>query len=467
VFSKSAPAPLLASTDLKRRASADGPSGTTAFKARTKSVKFIPLKGRRAKEKVRQKAGGGSSSGADSPSPREPPPLHSFTFFDIPPLEVARQITVVDDEAFKAIMPHELLTYVRKTKEDAPNVRALIARFNYTTRWVATQVLSQKQVVRRGLVLSRLIIIAEELRALNNLSACMGRQSCPLSSLPRLVGTLFCLLLVHALLGTCGARSFGHFSCTHTTLPSHTLSISNTNSPASRTLTPLQLTRPPLEFARLSLALAHMSACPRAHSCTLMFTISVCSCARARSLSPTHNTHTLAAFVGALQSSAIHRLKRTWTLLPGETLEYWDRLLELVRPDGSFTIMRSYLSKVNPPLIPHLGMYLSDLTFIEDGNPDFLFYRDDTTHNTDLVNILKLRRISNVVGEWAMFQQKPYHFAPVLRYQMLLLDQGVMDSKEMYAKSLRLEPRAPPKPVLIGVNKSLSPRRRVIPRAGN
>ena len=48
-----------------------------------------------------------------------------------------------------------------------------------------------------------------------------------------------------------------------------------------------------------------------------------------------------------------------------------DKLQLLVSSDGRFRNLRDALHRTDPPCIPYLGMYLSDLTFIEEGTPNF------------------------------------------------------------------------------------------------
>lgn len=48
--------------------------------------------------------------------------------------------------------------------------------------------------------------------------------------------------------------------------------------------------------------------------------------------------------------------------------------------DNNFKIFRDSLRTVSPPSIPFLGLYLSDLTFIEEGNSNYLDENGSTQH---------------------------------------------------------------------------------------
>lgn len=65
------------------------------------------------------------------------------------------------------------------------------------------------------------------------------------------------------------------------------------------------------------------------------------------------------------------------------------KLQAVVCSDGRFRLMREALHRSDPPCIPYLGMYLTDLSFIEEGTPDF------TTDG--LLNFSKMRMVS---GHW-------------------------------------------------------------------
>ena len=50
--------------------------------------------------------------------------------------------------------------------------------------------------------------------------------------------------------------------------------------------------------------------------------------------------------------------------------------------------MREALHRCDPPCIPYLGMYLTDLSFIEEGTPNF-------TEDGGLLNFSKMRMVSH------------------------------------------------------------------------
>ncbi len=65
----------------------------------------------------------------------------------------------------------------------------------------------------------------------------------------------------------------------------------------------------------------------------------------------------------------------------------YDDISALMARESNFQKFREHLHSVDPPCIPYLGVYLTDLTFIEDGNKDF---------SNGLINFDKRRKISAV-----------------------------------------------------------------------
>jgi len=79
------------------------------------------------------------------------------------------------------------------------------------------------------------------------------------------------------------------------------------------------------------------------------------------------------------------------------------------------------------------GMYLTDLTFIEDGNPDLL--------QDGYVNFLKRRRIATVIREIRQYQQTPYNFQTIPEILQFAKDVQGLDEAQAYSLALLAEPK--------------------------
>lgn len=80
-------------------------------------------------------------------------------------------------------------------------------------------------------------------------------------------------------------------------------------------------------------------------------------------------------------------------------------------------------------------MYLTDLTFIGDGNPDILNGRQD------LINFDKRRKIAFVISEIKQWQQLSYNFAEEKTIADYMLSIEGLTEKALYKYSLICEPR--------------------------
>ncbi|XP_038669380.1 ras-specific guanine nucleotide-releasing factor 1 isoform X2 [Scyliorhinus canicula] len=147
-----------------------------------------------------------------------------------------------------------------------------------------------------------------------------------------------------------------------------------------------------------------------------------------------HNYNAVLVITSALNRSAIFRLKKTWLKVSKQTKALIDKLQKLVSSEGRFKNLREALKNCDPPCVPYLGMYLTDLAFIEEGTPN---YTED-----GLVNFSKMRMISHIIREIRQFQQTAYKIeqqSKVARY--LLVQLNVMDEESLYEASLRIEPK--------------------------
>ncbi len=70
-----------------------------------------------------------------------------------------------------------------------------------------------------------------------------------------------------------------------------------------------------------------------------------------------NNFNALMAILAALNSSPIHRLKRTKELLSSKTNSVLEDLKHLMAPGQNFSNYRNRLRSVNPPCVPFLGNF--------------------------------------------------------------------------------------------------------------
>jgi len=239
---------------------------------------------------------------------------------DIDPMEISRQIALIEQGFYKAIRPRECLNqrWNSKTKEiDAPNILAMIHRFNYFSRYVTGEIVKLHKLKDRQKLVERFIIIAIKCREINNYNGLM-------------------------------------------------------------------------------------------------------------------------AIIAGLEDSAVHRLYKTWEIVNDNLKKTYESLRQLMSSTQNYKQFRLSLHIANPPCIPYMGVYLTDLTFIEDGMPD--------KFQGDLINFVKRKKISVVIREIQQYQQTPYALDSVECIQYFLKEvtkpEGTLPTNQSYQMSLNVEPRS-------------------------
>jgi len=246
--------------------------------------------------------------------------ITAFSLLDIEPIEVARQLTLVEYNLYKKIRPYECINqnWNRSDKEKiAPNILSFINRFNEVSNWVATEVLRQDDLKSRQKCVIWLIKMAEKCLELNNLNAVLE-------------------------------------------------------------------------------------------------------------------------IVSGLSQAHIFRLKQTWAGVAGKYVQSLDSMRTLVERSNNHKSLRDYMARVKPPCVPYIGVYLTDLTFIEEGNKDFL-----SVSGAYLINFDKSRRLARVIQEILLYQQIPYCLQIVPFLLKYLSKLTCYDEGTLYKISLHLEPRTP------------------------
>ncbi|PNS19323.1 hypothetical protein CAC42_2500 [Sphaceloma murrayae] len=149
-----------------------------------------------------------------------------------------------------------------------------------------------------------------------------------------------------------------------------------------------------------------------------------------------NNFSTLTSIISALGTAPIHRLGRTWAQVNQKTMTTLEAMRKLMGSTKNFLEYRETLHKANPPCIPFFGVYLTDLTFIEDGIPSII-------KKTNLINFAKRAKTAEVIRDIQQYQNVPYALQPVQELQDYILRnmQSAGDVHEMYERSLQVEPR--------------------------
>ncbi|SPQ27178.1 4465a33a-1f7b-4d0d-baab-087cb8669f1a [Thermothielavioides terrestris] len=158
------------------------------------------------------------------------------------------------------------------------------------------------------------------------------------------------------------------------------------------------------------------------------------------------NYDALMAITCGLTATSIKRLKLTWDAVPAKRKEMLKSLQAAVDFNQNFKVLRAQLHDQVPPCLPFLGMFLTDLTFVDVGNPA------TKTSDTGLtvINFDKHTRTAKCIGELQRFQI-PYRLTELPDFQDWLAAQidGVREKDTPgsnaqaahYRKSLLLEPR--------------------------
>ncbi|CAO3699808.1 unnamed protein product [Rhizopus stolonifer] len=150
-----------------------------------------------------------------------------------------------------------------------------------------------------------------------------------------------------------------------------------------------------------------------------------------------NNFNTCMAILSAFDNSSVGRLKRTWEAVGARTNQVLQQIRKLMGANRNFVEYRALIHSINPPCIPFLGIYLQDLTFIEDGNSNEL------KKNKELINFAKRAKTAEVIREIQQYQSSLYQLKTVDEIQEFIKSNllSTRDEEQLYNESLKIEPR--------------------------
>ena len=160
------------------------------------------------------------------------------------------------------------------------------------------------------------------------------------------------------------------------------------------------------------------------------------------------NFNLLMEILGALGSSNLHRLKKTWKGLPPRKMAKFEFLSQLMDPARNFSAYRTCLHNAQGPTLPFLGLILTDITFAKEGNP---VQRVFPGLDFPLVNLARFYQLKQILRDFQKFQ-KPYSISPVPEIQTFIRgiyedgrhrtpSEYFAENEQFYYRSLELEPR--------------------------
>jgi hypothetical protein len=159
-----------------------------------------------------------------------------------------------------------------------------------------------------------------------------------------------------------------------------------------------------------------------------------------------NNFNGATAVVAGLSMGPVFRLHKTWREFRDKNKllnENYTLVSDIVSPKGQYSNYRKKLKELddkNEAIMPFLGVYFTDLTFVELGNNDYL----DKNSN---LNFEKRRKAARIINEIKHYQKKTFTFKPVdpiidfIENLENNENQPKYSEDDLYDKSLMYEPR--------------------------
>ena len=142
--------------------------------------------------------------------------------------------------------------------------------------------------------------------------------------------------------------------------------------------------------------------------------------------------NTLMAIVSGVNCAAVQRLRKSFEGLSSSHTSTWEKLEAVLSPENNYGCYRAIQDERQPVFIPFLGLYLKDMTFMNE-NPKKLA--------NGLIDFSKLRMIADLVWTLQNFQHTQYSFESDPEARLSCLQTFALPEDRLYKYSLKCEPR--------------------------
>jgi len=145
------------------------------------------------------------------------------------------------------------------------------------------------------------------------------------------------------------------------------------------------------------------------------------------------NFNGIFAIMSGLQHPSVERLSQTWSGLRPQVKEQLKALKQLTSKDDHFKTYREKLEASVPPCVPHLDIFLEELSYIDSFNPDI--------GKGGVINFAKHRRLARIIRTLEQYSAASYSdVTPLQSIIDFLLHSSVLDDDNLQKLSLNCEP---------------------------
>ncbi|TFK21224.1 ras GEF [Coprinopsis marcescibilis] len=151
------------------------------------------------------------------------------------------------------------------------------------------------------------------------------------------------------------------------------------------------------------------------------------------------NFSTMFAIVSGLTGPPIRRLQETWGHVSKRSMDQLATCETILDSKKSFSNYRQLMASVVPPCLPFVGVFLTTLKFVQDGNCDEL--------PSGVINFRKRQKLADVIGDikrWQVYGYNLQRVPQILEFveeSLMRFGNGCSSSDRFWELSLQREPR--------------------------